>query len=75
MIQEYPGDEDIVQHFDNVLPAFKDKRYIAVDGKPMFLIYDPEALPDAKHFINIWQNLAKKWTVRNTFCRAPKCSC
>ena len=60
MIQEYPGDEDIVQHFDNVLPAFKDKRYIAVDGKPMFLIYDPEALPDAKHFINIWQNLAKK---------------
>ena len=26
----------------------------------MFLIYDPEALPDAKHFINIWQNLAKK---------------
>ena len=31
MIQEYPGDEDIVKHFNNVLPAFKDKRYIAVD--------------------------------------------
>ena len=60
MIQEYPGDEDIVKHFNNVLPAFKDKRYIAVDGKPIFLIYDPEALPDAKHFIDVWKKLAKQ---------------
>ena len=60
MIQEYPGDEDIVKHFNNVLPAFKDKRYIAVDGKPIFLIYNPEALPDAKHFIDVWKKLAKQ---------------
>ena len=58
MVQEYPGYEDIVAHFNNVLPAFKDKRYITVDGKPLFLVYDPIALPDPKKFMNIWNQLA-----------------
>ena len=58
--QLYPGDEDYIAHFNEVLPAFKDKRYITVDGKPVFLIYKPHQLPDASHFINLWQRLAKK---------------
>lgn len=44
--QEYPGEEDIQQYFETLLPAFKDSRYIKVDGKPLFLIYDPTTLPD-----------------------------
>lgn len=58
LLQTYPGDDDIVKHFYNVLPAFKDKRYITVDGKPLFLIYDPEALPNASYFMNKWKKLA-----------------
>ena len=58
--QLYPGDEDYIAHFNEVLPAFKDKRYITVDGKPIFLIYKPHQLPDASHFINLWQRLAKE---------------
>lgn len=60
MLQKYPGDEDIMAHFENVLPAFKDNRYITVDGKPLFMIYDPTGLPDAKHFMEIWNRLAKQ---------------
>ena len=60
IIQEYPGDEDIIAHFNNVLPAFKDKRYITKEGKPLFLIYDPIGLPDAKHFMDMWRNMAIK---------------
>lgn len=60
MLQEYPGEKDIINHFYNVLPAFKDRRYITVDQKPLFLIYDPLALPDQKQFMNIWNNLAKE---------------
>ena len=55
MIQEYPGDEDYVAHFYNILPALKDKRYITVDGKCLFMIYDPIALPDVKHFMDLWR--------------------
>lgn len=60
MLQEYPGDEDIIMHFNAVLPALKDKRYITVDGKPLFLIYDPYSLPDPLHFIEMWNNMAKE---------------
>ena len=58
--QLYPGDEDYIAHFNEVLPAFKDPRYIKVDGKPIFLIYKPHQLPDPAHFIRLWQKLASE---------------
>lgn len=56
--QTYPGDDDYILHFNSILSAFKDHRYITIDGKPLFLIFDPEAIPDASHFIELWQKLA-----------------
>ena len=58
--QTYPGDEDIIMHFNNVLPAFRDHRYIKVDKKPLFLIYDPLNIPNIQHLFDIWKNLAKE---------------
>ncbi|MBU3856409.1 glycoside hydrolase family 99-like domain-containing protein [Bacteroides sp. ET225] len=58
MEQLYPGDEDYIRHFHSVLPAFKDHRYIRVEGKPVFLVYSAFELPDAPHFIALWQKLA-----------------
>lgn len=58
--QTYPGDKDIIDHFYRLLPAFKDSRYIKIDGKPAFMIYRPMELPDSKHFIKLWNKLAKK---------------
>ena len=58
--QTYPGDEDYILHFNSLLPAFKDHRYITVDGKPFFLVFDPEAVPDPSHFIELWNKLAKE---------------
>lgn len=57
--QTYPGDDDYTLHFNTILPVFKDHRYITVDGKPLFLIFDPEAIPNAAHYIELWQRLAK----------------
>lgn len=56
--QTYPGDEDYISHFNYCLPAFKDKRYITVDGKPLFCIFDPYRFKDVKHFIEVWRKLA-----------------
>lgn len=58
--QTYPGYKDDELHFDYVLPAFKDKRYIRVDGKPLFLIYDPFDNPNISQFICNWVEMAKK---------------
>jgi len=57
--QTYPGVEDYVAHFHAVLPAFKDKRYVKVDGKPFFMVFKPLEIKDVELFINTWQNLAK----------------
>ena len=56
----YLGDEDYAAHFQTVLPAFRDHRYITVDGKPVFVIYDPYKFADVPHFIAFWQKLARE---------------
>lgn len=56
--QSYPGKDDALRHFHSVLPAFQDQRYIKVHGKPLFLIYRPELLPDCHEFTRFWNSLA-----------------
>lgn len=58
--QLYPGKEDYIAHFNEVLPAFRDHRYITVDGKPLFVIFQPFKHPEMKEFIILWQSLAKQ---------------
>lgn len=58
--QTYPGDDDYILHFNTILPALKDHRYIMVDEKPLFLVFAPEDVPDVAHFIELWQKLAKE---------------
>ena len=60
MEQLYPGDDDYRQHFQTLLPAFQDGRYIRVEGKPLFVVYAPDNLPDAPHFIRLWRQLAEQ---------------
>ena len=57
---EYGGEKDYTEHFNYVLPAFKDKRYITIDGKPVFVIYDPYHFKDVSIFMEIWRKLAKE---------------
>lgn len=58
--QLYPGKEDHILHFNTLLPAFKDKRYIKVDEKPLFYIYSPLKVPNIELFIMLWNDLAKR---------------
>lgn len=62
MLQEqlYPGDQDYIDHFNAVLPAFQDHRYIRVNGKPLFVVYAPNKVPDLQHFFDVWQEQARK---------------
>jgi hypothetical protein len=57
--QTYPGEQDHINHFFSLLKAFKDERYIRVDGKLFFLIYLPLEVHDIRKFILIWRKLAK----------------
>jgi lipopolysaccharide biosynthesis protein len=56
--QTYPGAADHVTHFRTLLPAFRDPRYLRVDGLPLFVIYRPTELPGALGFTKLWRDLA-----------------
>lgn len=60
LMEQTYSEEDYVRHFHALLDAFRDKRYLTVDGKPLFMVFEPLLLPDAAKFISIWRELARK---------------
>lgn len=58
--QTYPGYDDDVNHFMSLLSTFKDKRYIKVDGRLLFAIYDSIGFPHVRQFMDTWNKLAKE---------------
>lgn len=58
LMEQHYDKQDYIKHFYYLLPAFKDHRYIRVDGKPLFVVFRPLELPNAKEFIDLWQKLA-----------------
>lgn len=56
--QLYPGEEDYIAHFQVLLPAFKDKRYIKVEGKLLYIIHSIAEPEKIKDFMRVWRRLA-----------------
>ena len=56
--QTFPGDEDIRKHYEYVLRAFKDPRYIKIDNKPFFMIFKANDIPS--NFIELWNKWARE---------------
>lgn len=65
--QTYPGEQDYIDHFYAMLPAFRDKRYMKVDGKLLFGIFSPLDFQDFSHFSAIWNQLAKEHGLNGFF--------
>lgn len=56
--QTYPGIDDHERHFRSLLPAFRDPRYMRVDGVPVFLVFEPHEVPEPRAFIDRWKQMA-----------------
>lgn len=56
---KYLGEEDHIMHFNKYLKAFKDRRYIKVDGKLLFVIFSPLSFEGFALFKECWNRLAK----------------
>jgi len=56
--QTYPGETDHREHFETLLPAFRDPRYVRVDDKPLFVIYRPLDFPDPVKTMQLWRTMA-----------------
>lgn len=58
--QDYGGQADWEKHLEYLLPFFKDRRYITLNGRPVFLIYKPELFPDIDGMLDFWNRRAKE---------------
>jgi len=50
--------EDDRAHIEYLLQAFQDMRYVRIDGRPLFLVYRTELLPDPARTAEIWRQRA-----------------
>lgn len=58
--QKYGEEKEWKDHFDYLLPFFKDKRYICKDGEPIIVIYRPKVISCIEEMMNYWKQLAIK---------------
>jgi lipopolysaccharide biosynthesis protein len=59
LLQQVYSPEDDKRHFESLLPAFTDPRYLKKDGRPIFLVYRGRRLPDPQSTTRRWQELAR----------------
>jgi Glycosyltransferase WbsX len=58
MPQDYGTRPDWEQHYRYLEKAFRDPRYIQVDGRPMLLIYRTADIVECSQMLDCWRNLA-----------------
>lgn len=58
--QTYGGADDDRRHFEHILPALRDDRYVRVNGKPLFYLFRPEQHPEPARFVDRWQTMARE---------------
>jgi len=59
MGQDYKEADDRL-HMQWLKQAFRDPRYIRIDGKPLFLVYRAAKIPDPRKATEIWREEAHK---------------
>lgn len=57
--QDYGDEEQWKEHFEYLLPFFKDKRYIKIDNAPIFMLYEPASVLCLEQMRVKWNEWAK----------------
>jgi len=58
--QTYPGTEDYEAHFSELLRAFKDPRYMRLDGRPLYVVHRPLDIPDVRSVMVQFRAMAER---------------
>jgi lipopolysaccharide biosynthesis protein len=73
MAQRY-SDEDDRNFIRSLFPAFEDRRYIRINGKPLLIVYRADILPNAGRTTVIWREEMKNAGLGEIYlCLAQTC--
>jgi hypothetical protein len=56
--QKYGNENDWELHFNYLLQYFSDERYIRIDDKPLFVIFNPVSIPRCDEMLSFWNEMA-----------------
>lgn len=59
LIAQTYSDDDARAHIDHLLPILADPRYIRIDGRPVFAVYNADELPDPRRLTDIFRQRAE----------------
>jgi lipopolysaccharide biosynthesis protein len=62
--------EDNLLFIQDVIPAFKDDRYIKVDGRPLLLVYRTDLLPNPTATAALWREECRKAGFKDLYLAA-----
>ena len=57
--QEYSAADD-EYHIRSLLPVFRDPRYYKSEGRPVFMVYRSEELPDPVKTVQVWRRVVRE---------------
>ncbi|MFO1413386.1 MAG: glycoside hydrolase family 99-like domain-containing protein [Burkholderiales bacterium] len=60
LIAQKHSPEDDLAFIASLLPAFRDPRYIRVNGRPLLMVYRPSLLPDAPATVARWRRFCEE---------------
>jgi hypothetical protein len=66
MRQNYSEEDDRI-HIRDLFRFFQDPRYIRIDGKPVFLVYRTENIPDPAKTAEVWREEARNAGIGDLF--------
>ena len=60
IIEQNHSIEDSIRFIRELIPVFKDERYIKINGKPLLGVYKHSLIPDIRNITDIWREEIKK---------------
>jgi lipopolysaccharide biosynthesis protein len=66
LAQTYSAEDDR-RHAEWLVGAFADPRYIRVDDRPLFLVYNPRELPDAEATTSVLRQVSRRHGLADPF--------
>ena len=72
LIAHVPSRENDMRMIHDLLPHFRDPRYVRVDGRPVFIVYRIGMLPDAAATTALWRDVCRREGVGEIYLCAMK---
>ena len=69
MAQRYSRD-DARAFIESLLPAFRDRRYVRVGGRPLLIVYKIADIPDVAETVALWRSVARSANVGELYLAA-----